>query len=188
MDLFTYQDYQLEINKPEILLIKEFNDLWDGNRNKGVGDNRGYERKRAFKEFQYMYLVHDWKSPYSEFSDMERHDAAVSDTGLTDKQLADDKFKAAVKKYREMQDSRMLKLLRSAYKAVDELRLHFDTIDLQERDSETGKPIHKSNDLIANISALGKTIEGLQQLEYMVKKEKEKERGLRGQAEAGMFD
>ena len=38
MDLFNYVDYSLEINKPEVLLIKEFNDLWDTNRNKGVGD------------------------------------------------------------------------------------------------------------------------------------------------------
>ncbi len=188
MDLFTYIDYNLELNKPEALLIKEFNDLWDANRNKGVGDNRGYERKRAFKEFQYMYLVHDWKSPYSEYSDKEKREAAKEDSGLTDKQLLDEKFLAAVKKYQELQDSRMLKLLKSAYRSVDELRLYFDTIDLQERDQETGKPIHKSNDLIANIANLGKTIEGLQQLEYMVKKEKEKERGLRGGGEAGMFD
>lgn len=188
MDLFNYVDYSLEINKPEVLLIKEFNDLWDTNRNKGVGDNRGYEKKRAFKEFQYMYLVYDWKSPYSEFSEREKREAAQVDSGLTDKQLEDDKFKAACRKYQDLQDSRILKLLRSAYRAIDELRLFFDTVDLTERDEESGKPIYKSNDIISNIANLGKTVEGLQQLEYMVKKDKEKERGLRGQAEAGAFD
>ncbi len=188
MDLFKLQDYELEINKAEVLLVKEFADLWDTNRNKGVGDNRGYEKKRAFKEFQFMYLVYDWKSPYSEYSDQEKREAAQSDSSLTDKQLTDDKFLAACKKYQELQDSRMLKLLRSAYRAVDELRIYFENIDLQDIDPETGKPIHSAKDLISNISNLGKTVEGLSQLEYMVKKEKEQERGLRGQQEAGMFD
>lgn len=188
MDLFKYQDYGIELNKPEILLVKEFAELWDTNRNKGVGDNRGYEKKRAFKEFLFMYLVYDWKSPYAEYSDQEKREAAKLDAELTDKQLLDDKFIAACKKYQEIQDSRMLKLLRSAYRAVDELRIYFDNIDLQNIDPETGKPIHAAKDLISNIANLGKTIEGLNQLEYMVKKEKEQERGLRGQQEAGMFD
>jgi hypothetical protein len=188
MELFTMQDYELELNKPEILLVKEFADLWETNRNKGAGDNRGYEKKRAFKEFSFIYLVYDWKSPYSEYSDQEKREAAQLDSTLTNKQLEDDKFIAACRKYQEMQDSRILKLLRSAYRATDELRIYFDNIDLQERDPETGKPIYAAKDLIASISALGKTVEGLEQLEYMVKKEKEKERGLRGGQEAGMFD
>lgn len=188
MDLFTFEDYQIQLNKPEILLVKEFADLWETGRNKIDGDKRGGEKKRAFREFTYIYLVYDWKSPYSEYSEKEKIDAAISDSQLTAVQLKDEKFLAACKKYNDLQNSRIMKLLQSAYKSCDELRLYFDTIDLQERDPITGKPIYAARDLIASIANLGKTVEGLQELEYMVKKDKEKERGLRGGQEAGMFD
>lgn len=188
MDLFIFEDYSLRLNKVEILLVKEFADLWEASRNRGDGDTRGVERKRAFKEFTHMYLAHDWKSPYSEFSSQERDEAALIDSGLTKKQLEDEKFLAACKKYLELQDTRMLKLLKSAYKGVDELMLWFTSTNLQEVDPMTGKPIHSAKDMIANIANLGKTVEGLQELEYLVKKDKDKERGLRGGQQPGMFD
>lgn len=188
MDLFIYDNYTLELNKPEVLLINEFEKLWEPKRNKVKGDAQGTQRQLAMKEFAYMYLVYDWKSPYSEYSDSEKIEAALEDSGLTNEQIQDKLLVAACKKYQELQQSRVLKLLNSAYRAVDELRRFFDEVDLQERDPETGKPIYKSNDIIANIANLGKTVGGLEELEYMVKKQKEKERGLRGQAQAGMFD
>ena len=71
---------------------------------------------------------------------------------------------------------------------VDKIRHYFETIDLSERDPESGRPIFTAKDLMTNLASLGKTVESLNQLEYMVKKEQEMSRGLRGAAEPGMFD
>jgi len=189
MNLFIYEDYRLELNKPELLLIKEFAELFTLKYNSGVeGDKDGRKRLKAFRAFTYIYLVYDWKSPYSEYSDKEKIDAAMEDSKLTQKDLDDELLTAAIIKYRSLLETRSLKLLADAYCMIDELRLYFRTTSLQERDMETGKPIHSAKEAMANLAALGKTVEGLQQLEFMVKKEQEKEKGVRAGASKGMFE
>ena len=48
---------RLEINEPEILLIKEFKALSDRDKTKN--------KSRLWKELTYIYLAIDWKSLYS---------------------------------------------------------------------------------------------------------------------------
>ena len=189
MELFTLSEtYNPIINKPDVMLIKEFKDLFDTERCKGVkGDSKGSLKFRAFRELAYIYLVYDWKTAYAEYSLEERKEAALLDSEIDPAWLEDPLFKRAVAKYQELQDSRILRLLNSAYKAVDELRLYFDTLDLSERD-QYGKPIFATKNVLSEIASLGKTVEGLQQLEYMVMKEKEKANALRGNTELGIFD
>lgn len=187
MKVFIFESQKLIMNKEEILLVQEFADLWDTNRNKGDGDSRGTEKKRAFKEFTYMYLMYDWESPYKNFSDVERKQTSKDDSGLTDKQLQDDKFLLACKKYQAIQDTQMMKLLKSAYRAIDEIRLFYETIDLQERDLD-GKPIFNAKQLLDSLGGLGKTIESVEKLEEVVKKQKEVGVKLRGDIEPGLFD
>lgn len=187
MKIFIFENQKLVINKEEVLLVKEFNDLWETNRNKIEGDSRGIDKKRAFREFTYIYLMYDWESPYKNFSDTERKNTAIEDSSLTSKQLTDDKFLAACKKYQMMQDTQMLKLLKGAYRAIDELTLYYETIDLQERDGE-GKPIFNAKQLLDSLSGLGKTIESIERLEEVVKKQREVGSKLRGDVEPGMFD
>lgn len=189
MNIFTYDNYQLDLNKPEILLVPEFNELMTLKFNSGEpGDKDGRKRLRAFKAFTYIYLMCDWKSPFSEQSEKERHLAALESSGLAEKDLELEEIKTCAKKYLELQDTRITKLLKSAYRAADELRLYFTLVDLQERDAETGKPIFAAKDLMSNLGALAKTVDSLQVLEELVKKEQEKEKGTRGGHEKGMFD
>ena len=189
MNFFIYNEGQLELNKAEILLVKEFANIYSLKFNQGeTGDKDGRKRLRAYRLFAYIYLVHSWKSPYSDFSHNERHQAALEDTELDPKILEKEEVQALITKALELQDTRIVKLLKSAHRVVDELRHYFETIDLQERDPVTGKPIFAAKDLMANLASLSKTVESLQQLEFLVKKEKEQEKGLRGQAEPGLFD
>ena len=53
----------LKINEYEILLVKEFADLWDESRNKCKEDKSGKNRLLAYKEFTYIFLALDFKSP-----------------------------------------------------------------------------------------------------------------------------
>lgn len=187
MKVFTFENQRLSLNKEEILLVNEFAELWETSRNKGDGDSRGIEKKRAFKEFTYIYLMYDWESPYKNFSDSERKLAASDDAGLTSKHLQDEKFLAACRKYQSIQDTQMMKLLKSAYRAIDEVRLFYETIDLQERDGD-GRPMFNAKQLLDSLGGLGKTIESVEKLEELVKKQREVGVKLRGDVEPGMFD
>lgn len=188
MNIFTFEDNKLQLNKPEVLLVKEFADLWEPMRNRIDGDKSGYDRKRAHKEFAYIFLMYDWESPYKNFSQQERHLTAVEDTGLTDKFLKDEKFLAACRKYQEMQDTIEVKLLNSAYKTCSELTLFYTNVDLQERDID-GRFILNHKQVMDSIAGLGKMVEGLERLQEVVRKQKEANAPkLRGDIEPGMFD
>lgn len=189
MELFTLSEsYNPVINKPDVFLIKEFKDLFDPERCKGVkGDSKGTLKFRAFRELAYIYLVYDWKTVYAEYSLAEKQEAALLDSEIEPEWLDDPLFKAAVKKYQELQDSRILRLLNSAYKAVDELRLYFDTLDMQREDLQ-GRPVYQAKNVMGELASLGKTVEGLQQLQFMVMQEREKANSLRGNTELGLLD
>ena len=190
MDLFNLRDdFTIEINKAEVLLVKEFNDLFTVKFNTNEpGDKEGRKRLRAFKVLSYIYLVYDWKSPYAEYSLKERHIDALKDANLAEEVVKDELVVKAIEKYLSLQDTRVLKLLKSAYLLVDKLRHHFETLDLEERDPITGKPVFNAKDVMMNLNSLAKTVDSLKQLEYQVKKEKEAEKSLRGDVEPGMFD
>lgn len=188
MDFLRFQNNQVILERDEILLVKEFGQLLDLKRNICKDDKTGELGIRTIKELTYIYLNFDWKSPYSEYSEEERREGAKSDSGLTDAEIQDPTFIIACKKYQELQDTRILKVLNSSYKAVDTLRIFFETVDLTETDPTSGKPLYSAKDIISNIQNLGKMIEGLQQLEDMVRKEKEQTKALRGDQERGMFD
>lgn len=188
MDIFIYEDYNVILNREDIQLVTEFAEVLTLNWNRGeTGDKDGRKRLRAHKLFTYVYLVYDWKSPYSEYSAFEKESQALIDSGINKKILEEPEVIALIAKYLEMQDSRITKLLKSAYRAADELREYFTLVDLQER-TEEGRPIFTAKDLMSNIASLAKTVESLQTLEQMVKKEKESEKGVRGQAEKGFYD
>jgi hypothetical protein len=55
-DLFLYDNIAgaLRLNTHELLLIKEFEALWDTERNKCKEDSKGIKRLRAWREFKYI--------------------------------------------------------------------------------------------------------------------------------------
>lgn len=187
--IFELVNWELKLNDAHILLVKEFADLYDEDFNKGFkGDKDGKNRKKAFAILTYIYLVYDWRTPFGEFSDVEKHQEAITSSEIEESWLKEPVVMAAIRKYRELQDTRMVKLLNSTHKAIDELRLYFETIDLTITDPDTGKPIYTAKDLIANINALGKSVLSLQELENVVKKDMESTASFRGDNTPGMFD
>jgi hypothetical protein len=59
MNVFNYDNLNksLDLNEPELLLIKEFKTLLDRDKSK--------HKDKATQELTYIYLALDWKSPYS---------------------------------------------------------------------------------------------------------------------------
>ena len=187
--LFDNSANDVQINTPEVLLVREFAALWEPTRNKTKEDPKGSKRTRAFREFTYIWLMCDWASPYSDYTEQERHEEAMKDAKLTEKEWTDPTFRAACRKYRELQNSsRSLKLIKAAQDVVDKITDYFETIDLQERDPVSGKPIFKTKDIMAELSNVSDVIEQLKTLEVLYKREQEQDNGLMGNVEIGAFD
>ena len=191
MKFFVYDDVNGEImlNDEDILLIREFSALYDEKRNKTKEDKTGRKRKRAFKEFKFIYLFFDWGSPYFDYSESDKHREAFNDSELTEEEYNDPLFKEACRKYESLQENALeIRLLKAAMRAVEEQIFYLENVNLNERNVETGKPIFKSKDLIAEIKGCKDLISSLRELERQVKKGEDAENTLRGGAEAGLFD
>ena len=144
-------------------------------------DPKGVYGLRAFREFTYIWLAIDWKSMYADYSEQERHEEALRDANLTEEEFNNPQFRAACRKYRELQESnRAIKLLKAAQTAVDEFIDYFNNLNLQERDINTGKYINKTKDVMAEMSNISKVLEELQTLEALVKKDLTESSNMRG--------
>ena len=172
--VFQYDNVtgKVELNTPEILLIREFAALMDVKRNKCKEDPEGKYKLRAFREFTYIYLAIDWMSPYRDYYEQDRHQEALRDANITEEEFNNPEFRAACRKYRALQDeTRSIKLLKAAQNVIDKFVDYFNNIDVEERDEQSGKPIYKTKDVMAEISSLHKVHEELVILESQVKKE-----------------
>lgn len=170
MNIFSFDGLNktLEVNEPEVLLVREFKQLLDR------------DSDRAFRELSYIYLALDWKSPYSNYSEQERHAEALCDSGLTEYEFNDPLFREACRKYRNLQDSnKSIKLLQAAKNAADQFIDYFETImDLNERDIN-GKPVFDAEKAMKTMAQLSKVHEQLVTLEEQVKKELTEQTGTR---------
>lgn len=172
---------RIELNTPEILLVKEFAKLMECERNICKEDPKGTYGLRAFREFTYIWLAIDWKSVYADYSEQERHQEALRDAGITEEEFNNPEFRAACRKYRALQESnRSIKLLHAAQNTVDKFIDYFNNVDPEERDPVTGKPVFKVKDLMAEISSLSKVHDELQTLESLVKKDLTETTNMRG--------
>ena len=186
--VFQYDNVtgKVELNTPEILLIREFAALIDIKRNKCKEDPEGKYKLRAFREFTYIYLAIDWMSPYRDYYEQDRHQEALRDANITEEEFNNPEFRAACRKYRALQDeTRSIKLLKAAQNTVDRFIDYFNnTVDLDERDQQ-GKPIFKTKDVMAEIANLHKVHEELVILESQVKKEMSETSSIRAGAVDG---
>ena len=183
---FDNRNNRVELNVPEILLVKEFAALMDNGRNKSKQGPKGEYKLRAFREFTYIWLALDWQSVYADYAEVERHEEALKDSGITEEEFNDPTFRAACRKYRRLQEeTRSIKMLKAAQNTVDKFVDYFNNIDPEERDTQTGKPIFKVKDIMAEISNLSKVNEELKILENQVKKEMLETSSLRAGAVDG---
>ena len=178
--IFLYDNVnnRLEINEGEIFLVTEFKNLLNKDQSK--------DKELAFKELTYIYLAICWKSPYNNYTEQERHEEALSDSGLTEKEFNDPVFREACKKFRALQDSnKSIRLLEAAKKAAVQLTDYFDVIvDLNERDVN-GKPVFSAEKFMKEVGQLSKVHEELVNLEKEVKESVTQQSETRGGVSMG---
>ena len=174
LKVFQYNNAtgKVELEDGNLLLIKEFRDLMNDDRNKCKQDPTGKKHLRAFREFTYIWLAIDWNSLYKDYTIQERQKEALKDGEITEEEWEDPTFRAACRKYRDLQNSsRAVKILNASRKAVDRITDYFNQVNPTERDEDTGKPIWKVKDIQAELSNIPKLLEELRAVEDLVKQE-----------------
>lgn len=189
---FSYdsQENKIIINEPEVLLVKEFADLWTDERNKCKQDPTGHQRLRGFRELIYIYMAIDWGAPGSKDTPAARHEQAMLAAGLTEEEYKDPVFQAACKKYQDLQNSSSIigQMVETYKNNIHKMKIFIDNIDYNERVEGTGMPIFKIKDTLNEMQNLSKALAALKDLEAQYKEEQEEASGLRGDKRAGMFD
>lgn len=188
--IFNNSTNSLEIDEHSILLVKEFADLWDQGRNKCKEDKTGKLRLKAFKELTYIYLVLDFKSPYFQYKESEKHAAALADSGMTEDMLKDEVFLAAFRKYKEIQDSDpILSLIKTALNHLFKMQIWLENIDYEEDVDNEGRLLYKPKDVFDSIATIDKMRDQLQALEIKHKKNlATSSNSVRGDVELGFRD
>ena len=127
------------------------------------------------QELGAVYFYADHRSPYAVYEDEQRAKKISQDL----KVKFSPKVKGAIDKYKELSETSAIKLLKSARTSVTKLEKYFATINLNVLD-DNGKPIYHAKDLIANLANMGKVVNGLEELEAIVKKHEQKDNPNRG--------
>lgn len=113
----------------------------------------------------------------------------MADSGLTDDMLKDEKFLAAFRKYREIQEADpVLSLIKTAYNTLFKLQIFLDNIDFDEDVDEEGRLLYKPKEIIDNIASISKMRDQLQELETKHKKDLVANASVRGNSELGFMD
>ena len=162
MKLFELSDKNTPVISPEALLINEFKELWDSDKDKN--------KSNASKILAFVYFFADYNSIYNTYTKDEKQEQLIIDLDLPKDFCIDLDIANAIQKYIRLQETPSMGYLRSVRKAADELKNFFDKVDLSEVDSH-GKPIYKPADLTKAISDSAKVIESIDKWEEKVKKE-----------------
>jgi len=185
MRLFTInENFQVELNKPWIMLVPEFANLL--RRDKGSeGDYRGDKKLKATKEFTFIYFDLDFTSPIREWEDFERREESMRYAGLTEADL-DDKVMEAHAHYDTMLlgSSRSLKTLKAVETSLDQLDSYFENIDFSLTDKK-GELLHSASQYLTNLEKLGKAYSAVEAFKKRVAEELKGDASIRGQNTLG---
>lgn len=139
--------------------------------------------KLTSKELAFVYFYSDHRSPYSFYELEERRKILEKDLQIK----PNPKILAAVKKYNELSETHAVGLLKAARESVQKLKKYFEDIDLTLVD-DNGKLMYTAKDLIANLKQIGEVVEGLEDLEELVKKEQSKTSVNRAGVESNKYN
>tara|TARA_R100000808_G_scaffold23431_1_gene52008 strand:+ start:560 stop:1081 length:522 start_codon:yes stop_codon:yes gene_type:complete len=166
-------------------------DLLHINDNKAVPSSYALTIKEfknlSIDELAFVYFMVDHRSPFSVY-EWEQRNIEVKNSIFGEKS----KFKPSTKvlnactEYEKLIETSAVRLLKAARESVIKLEKYFKDIDLTLLD-DNSKPIYSAKDLIANLSNMGKVIDGLSRLEEIVKKEEQAANTNRGGIEVNKY-
>lgn len=179
MELFKLNDdFLVDINREWIQLHEAFRKVYLRDKGNNSQHYKGRFKFQAQKEFTYIYLLCDYRSNLVQYSEYEREVQSRKDAGLETSWKPDKEVKDAIEKYKELQQTRPLKLLQACFKKIDNLT------ELLGKD-QVAIDIKDLGDVIKIMNEMGKTLRSLKELENDVKKELSETGIGRGNIELG---
>jgi len=138
-------------------------------------------------ELSFVYFMVDHRSPFSVY-EWEQRLIEVKNSIFEEKKkwTPSSKVLGACDKYEKLIETSAVRLLKAARTSIVKLEKYFRDIDLHLMDDH-GKPIFHAKDLIANLSNMGKVVDGLTRLEDIVKKEAQAANTNRGGIEVNKY-
>lgn len=157
---------------PEILMVQDFYKLWNRDKSKS--------KERALKELAYVYHTTDYQSVYRNYHpDIQESKIKLDIFG--DKDWKPDEYvKIAQSKYRELQTTLSMELLRDVELGLTKLRDYFRNAEFD--DDEDGR---NAKNFISNVKAMGDVVRGIKSLKEEVEKELIDKMQLRGGSSIG---
>ena len=141
----------------------------------------------SLEELSFVYFMVDHRSPFSVYEWKQRNiEVKTSIFGEKKKWTPSPKVLGACDKYEQLIETSAVRLLKAAKESIVKLEKYFRDIDLTMMD-DNGKPIFHAKDLIANLSNMGKVVDGLSRLEEIVKKEEQASNTNRGGIEVNKY-
>ena len=144
-------------------------------------------KELSVTELAFVYFMIDHRSPFSIYEEDQRIIVVKNSIfGGKKKWSPSKKVLRACDKYEELIETSAVRLLKAARTSIVKLEKYFRDIDLHLMDDH-GKPIFHAKDLIANLSNMGKVVDGLTRLEEIVKKEEQAANTNRGGVEVNKY-
>ena len=138
-------------------------------------------------ELAFIYFMIDHKSPFAVYEwDQRLIEVKNSIFGEKKKWKPSKNLLEACDVYDKLIETSSVRLLKAARESIIKLEKYFRDIDLHLMD-DNGRPIFHAKDLIANLSNMGKVVDGLSRLEEIVKKEEQAANKNRGGIEVNKY-
>tara|TARA_A100001201_G_scaffold12530_2_gene16043 strand:+ start:2601 stop:3122 length:522 start_codon:yes stop_codon:yes gene_type:complete len=138
-------------------------------------------------DLAFVYFMVDHRSPFAVYEwDQRAIEVKNSIFGEKKKWKPSSTILGACDKYEKLIETSAVRLLKAARTSIVKLEKYFRDIDLHLMDDH-GKPIFHAKDLIANLSNMGKVVDGLTRLEDIVKKEEQAANSNRGGIEVNKY-
>lgn len=178
MTLFDIENGKVVL-KASSLAIPEFKLIWEKDKTKS--------KDKAYNQLSYIIFLCDvsLSNPYRNYTDEDRNNILKKDF-LGGKDPDEDMLNAIVK-YRKLQETVSVRMLRSAKNAAEKLSIYFDNIDFDLLD-KFNKPVYSARDVASNLKEIGSIVKSLGILEDQVKKEQSSSGKVRGGVDIGDYE
>ena len=180
MNLFELDEASNQVVfAPQVTMIAEFREIWKCDRTK--------KKETAMMEMAIVYFMADERSDYMYILDLdERLDQIKEDLSCPD-WIKPHYMDAAIAKYKSLSQTTSTILLESTRNVVQKISHFLNTIDPNERDQRTNKPVFDINKITGAVEKVPKLIKALNDIEKEIIKEKAL-KAQSGNKEIGMFD
>ena len=169
------------ILKASSLAIPEFKTIWNRDLDP--------DKPTAYSELSYITFLCDASldNPYRNYTEEDRVRVLKKDFFGHEYYEIDKVVEEAIYKYKELQETVAVRLLRSAKSAADKMSQYFDKVNFEDTD-KFGKPMYSAKDLASNLKEIGNIVKSLKTLEDLVKMEQVGTARIRGGSDIGDYE